>query len=157
MYLEIGDRVLIKKITKISKYLPFGKRKYDWIANVISTKGDIMDFSPPKINLDNIYKYIDKPEYEIIVLRPIPSFSIAQKAIWFRKIKMLEGKLFTRKNKNVSINTIEDKKTIGAGTATLLADNHCSKLDIESINSPSDYLKLVQEGEFEILYDSQKD
>ncbi len=157
MYLEIGDRILIKKITKLSKLLPFGKRRYDWIANVISTKGDIMDCSPPFINSDNISKYVNNPLYDIIVLRPNPGFTVAQKAIWFRKIKMLEGRTFSKKNKNININSSISSKLIGAGTATLLGDNHCNKLNIETINSPSDYLKLVNDGEFKILYDSQKD
>ena len=157
MYLEIGDRVLIKKVTTLSKILPFNKRKYDWIANIINTKGDIMDCSPPVMNLDNIYKYINKNEFEFVVLRPVPSFSVAQKAIWYRKIKLMEGKKFSKKNKNVNINTYENKDFIGAGTATLLADNHCKKLTSETINSPSDYLKLVQSGDFEILYDSQEE
>lgn len=157
MILDIGDRILIKKISKISKFIPFSKRKYDWIANVISPKGDIMDCSPPLINTDNIDKYINNPNYELVVLRPKPAFTVAQKAIWFRKIKMLNGKKFSKKNKNININNSIDNEFIGAGTATLLADNHCKKLELESINSPSDYLKLVESGDFEVLYDSYEE
>lgn len=157
MILDVGDRILIKKVNKLSKFLPFGKRKYDWIANVISPRGEIMDCSPPLISIENIEKYIGNPNYELLVLRPKPAFTVAQKAIWFRKIKILEGKKFSKKNKNVNINNSIDNDFVGAATGTLLADNHCKKLESETINSPSDYVKLVESGEFEVLYDSYEE
>jgi len=157
MILEVGDRILIKERKLLDKFIPFRKRKYDWIANVISHNGEIIDFSPPIIDRTFISKYADKPEkYHILVLRPKPQLSIAQKAIWSRKIKLLEGKYFSKKNKNVNINSIMDNEFIGAGVGTLLADNHCQKLKKETINSPSDYIKLVEKGEFEVLFDSQE-
>lgn len=157
MILEVGDRVLIKERKLLDRFLPFKKRKYDWIANVISHSGEIIDFSPPTIDRTFITKYSDNPEkYHILVLRPMPTLTIAQKAIWSRKIRMMEGKNFSTKNKNVNINNITNHEFIGAGVGTLLADNHCQKLSIETISSPSDYLKLVDKGEFEILYDSQE-
>ena len=154
MFLEIGDRILIKKHTKLSKILPFSKRKYDFIANVINTKGDVIEFGFPQFKQENIYKYINNPNYDFIVLRPKPKFSVAQKAIWVRKIKLLEGKKFSKRNKNVNINTFEERESLGAATASLLADNHCSKLKNEHINSVNDYIKLTKEGHFEILFDS---
>lgn len=156
MFLDIGDRILIKKLTTFNKILPFGKQKYDWIANVISPRGEIMDCSPPIINIDNIQKYLND-EYSILVLRPKPAFSIAQKAIWYKKIKMLEGYKFSKRNKNVNINNVIDNDFVGAATGTLLADNHCTKLNLETINSPSHYVKLVENGEFEVLYDSYEE
>ena len=157
MFLEVGDRVLIKKHTKLSKILPFSKRKYDFVANVINTKGDVIECGPPVFTLENIYKYINNPNYDFVVLRPSPKFSVAQKAIWVRKIKLLQGKKFTRRNKNVDINTYTERESLGAGTATLLADNHCSKLKDVKINSVNDYLKLTKEGHFEILFDSYEE
>ena len=157
MFLEIGDRILIKKHNKLSKWLPFSKRKYDFVANVINTKGDVIEFGPPHFKSENIYKYINNPNYDFIVLRPKPKFSVAQKAIWVRKIKLLEGKKFTKRNKNVNINTYESRESLGAATAVLVADNHCSKLKFEQLNSVNDYIKLTKDGHFEILFDSYKE
>jgi len=156
MILDIGDRVLVKKNTLLSKLVPFNKRKFDFIANVINSKGELIEFGPPVFSKVDIHKYINTDEYSFVILRPTPPMSIAQKAIWQRKIKLLEGKTFSKKNKNVNINTFDKKEKFGAGTGTLLADNHCGKLEIDSINSPSDYLKLVREGHFKILFDSQE-
>lgn len=152
MILQIGDRILIRKRNRVRDIFNFKKKiKYDWIANVISEKGDIMDASPPSWNIDSISKYSEN-KYILMVVRPNPRMSVAQKAIWLRKIKTLEGKPFNkRKSRKIDVNTFRDKSELNAAEGTYIADYDAKFLNETDIN-PNDYDALIKEGLFEIVY-----
>lgn len=162
--LQCGDRALVKRVGHpISELICWKTNsRFSHVEPIFATDGSSIDATLLYPKLNNVWNYADEGS-RIMILRPVPAFTLDQRDAWHRALMVAYDKALQQPLYGYDLTTYfgfagnkraDDKQRVNCAELCFLPDRAAGLFPLEDgyLISPQSYWDYAVAGAFEVIF-----